>query len=328
MTTAEWGWGQSSARARWQIVVALSLGLLFLVSGPALAETESDPIAEIEAAMAEAAETTGLGHPAMWKFSDEDTEIYLLGSIHVLKPGTTWRTPEMDAAFDASDRVVFETRGESAEGPDDFMNLMFREGHFTDGTRLSSLLDDAEKQLVSDVLAEVGMPFAAVEGLKPWVVSLLAVLEFYELEGYSSEYGVDSTYESAALEQGKQILALETGADAFEAISTGSQEDQVDDLVLMAKTQPIAAEYLEFSIREWLDGDVVGQAAMDSDPSENDEWTDALLLDRNRKWLPQLIAFLDEPGTVFVVVGAAHLTSQDNVINMLEAEGISVEGPF
>jgi len=52
-----------------------------------------------------------------------------------------------------------------------------------------------------------------------------------------------------------------------------------------------------------------------------------MMTDRNERWIPQIIALLDEPGTVLVAVGAGHLAGEDSVIKMLRAEGFEVAGP-
>ena len=51
---------------------------------------------------------TGDG-PALWKLADEDTTIYLFGTIHLLPENFAWRTPALDQAIAASDSLVLET---------------------------------------------------------------------------------------------------------------------------------------------------------------------------------------------------------------------------
>ena len=46
--------------------------------------------------------------PAMWVVKDEDTTIYLFGTVHVLKPRTHWFDDGISEAFDASDELVME----------------------------------------------------------------------------------------------------------------------------------------------------------------------------------------------------------------------------
>jgi uncharacterized protein len=53
----------------------------------------------------------------------------------------------------------------------------------------------------------------------------------------------------------------------------------------------------------------------------------ALLYDRHVKWLPQIERMMADGKTHVVIVGAAHLTGKDSVIDMLRTKGIKVEGP-
>ena len=48
------------------------------------------------------------GGPALWALSDEDTTVYLFGTVHLLKPDLEWRTPEFDAALEASQAIYKE----------------------------------------------------------------------------------------------------------------------------------------------------------------------------------------------------------------------------
>ena len=41
--------------------------------------------------------------PAMWVVKDADSTVYLLGTIHVMKPGVKWRSDKLDAALKISD---------------------------------------------------------------------------------------------------------------------------------------------------------------------------------------------------------------------------------
>jgi uncharacterized protein YbaP (TraB family) len=52
-----------------------------------------------------------------------------------------------------------------------------------------------------------------------------------------------------------------------------------------------------------------------------------LVVDRDTRWTATLDGLLKDPatGSVFVVVGAAHLAGPDSVIKMLEKDGWKVE---
>ena len=46
--------------------------------------------------------------PALWVVKDEDTTVYLFGSIHILKPGLGWFDDGVKTAFDSSDQLLLE----------------------------------------------------------------------------------------------------------------------------------------------------------------------------------------------------------------------------
>ena len=46
--------------------------------------------------------------PALWVVKDEDTTIYLFGTVHVLKPGLSWFDEAVKTAFDGSKELVLE----------------------------------------------------------------------------------------------------------------------------------------------------------------------------------------------------------------------------
>lgn len=54
---------------------------------------------------------------------------------------------------------------------------------------------------------------------------------------------------------------------------------------------------------------------------------DAIILRRNRAWAAEIAERLDGSGRVFIAVGAAHLIGDGNVVDLLRARGIMVEGP-
>ena len=46
--------------------------------------------------------------PALWQVADEDTTIYLFGTVHALPQSTNWFDGRIERAFDASDELVTE----------------------------------------------------------------------------------------------------------------------------------------------------------------------------------------------------------------------------
>jgi uncharacterized protein YbaP (TraB family) len=76
----------------------------------------------------------------------------------------------------------------------------------------------------------------------------------------------------------------------------------------------------------WSEGDVerlrrIMMQSSDQDPA----LLRFLITDRNRTWAGWIQERMARPGTVFLAVGAAHLTGDDSVQNLLRARGLRAE---
>ena len=66
------------------------------------------PACAQQAAPAAKARAANDADPALWVVKDQDTTVYLFGTIHVLKPGLTWFDEAVKSAFDRSNEVKLE----------------------------------------------------------------------------------------------------------------------------------------------------------------------------------------------------------------------------
>jgi hypothetical protein len=64
-------------------------------------------------------------------------------------------------------------------------------------------------------------------------------------------------------------------------------------------------------------------AFLEEERSDDPDWEQALLLERNQNWVPLLEEFFAR-GEVFVAAGAGHLIAPGNVLELLEARGYTV----
>ena len=292
-------------------------------------ETVEDQLAEIQASYERAQLTNGAGSPLMWTLKDSDTTIHLFGTVHVLRPETEWRSPAFDAAFAAADKLVLEADTTSPEVQQSLAALIPKYSVFQDGQTLTGVLDDEDEPIVEAALASLNIPIAAMDTVKPWFVGLqMSVLQIVKA-GYDPQSGLESVLTAEANEAGKSFGYLETAEDQFAVLAGGDLEDQIDGLVFASQTLEFGPKLLDGLVSEWADGDLAGLGEMVSNASAfgGEEAYNDLLVERNQNWVPQIKAMLDEPGTVFVAVGAAHLAGDDSVITMLRNEGLEVAGP-
>jgi hypothetical protein len=290
-----------------------------------LAELEATEARLIEAAKA----SRGSGHPELWTMKDEDTTLYIMGTVHLLRPDLQWRTPEIDAAIAAADTVVFEVDTTSEAAGRELMSFSVKEGLFSDGTQLNSLLTEAEVGDLKVALDSVGLPIEAVQSMKPWFAAInLSVMQLTQ-EGFDPKAGVEQSIEADARAHGAGFDYLETVELQLGEFARLDMCSQVNFLMQSAASVQQGTEMLDLLVAEWADGDVNGLGILmgSADSFGSQAAYDAMLKNRNTRWVPKIAAMLDEPGTKLVAAGAGHFAGPDSVIGMLRADGYEVEGP-
>ena len=287
--------------------------------------TKDELVAMMKEAMDDAKSTKGNGSPAIWTFSDDDTTVYLYGTVHLLKPDVTWRSPALDTALSQADTLVLEADVASPESQAGIQKLVMDYGMFSEGQTLRGALEDDDETVVAAALEANGIPLQAVDSLKPWMVGLQLSMMQIMKAGYDPQSGVETILLADAGD--KKLTYLETAETQVKALSGASIEDQVKGLMATLSTMELGEEYLDSLVEEWADGDVKGIGALMSNPAMfgTQDAYDALLTTRNKNWVPAIKSLLNEPGTKLVAVGAAHLAGPDSVVNMLQDEGIKVK---
>ncbi|BDI61088.1 TraB/GumN family protein [Qipengyuania nanhaisediminis] len=286
---------------------AAALGLL--AATPALADHHGEASAET------AALPSGPEGPALWKVADEDTTIYLFGTVHALAPDVVWYDAEIDGALQSSDTVVTEILMDPSSQAA-MQQLAMARGMSSDGTALRSLLDEEQKAAYEAGLAGLGIPAQAFDGFKPWLAGLTLTMLPLLQQGYDLEAGVDKIILSKAGD--KQQGALETAEFQLSIFDGLSADKQVEFLMDAVEGMDEAKQTLDAMVAEWLDGDADGLAAlMNEDLDDDSEMAEALLYDRNANWAEWIDERLDQPGTVFIAVGAGHLAGEKSVQDYL-----------
>ena len=289
-------------------------------------ETREDRVAEamkeFEAAIATANETNGPGVPAMWQLADEDTTIHIFGTVHILRPELDWRTDQFNATFDAADKLVFEIDLHSPEGQQAAMRMLSA-GLAESGESVGDVLSEADLASVKEAADKLGVPMASLDQMDPWFAAMTLAQVQFAKDGFDANSGVEQVLVGEAQTQGKSFGYLETIDDQINVFEGLAQETQIDFLVDGLLTLDQSGKLLDKLVEEWADGDVdgLGIIAANPDAAGDEAFYNALFKNRNEKWIPQIEDMLDEPGSVFIAVGAGHMAGPDSVITMLESKG-------
>ena len=262
--------------------------------------------------------------PALWVVKDEDTTIYLFGTVHVLKPGLGWFDEAVKTAFDKSDQLMLEMvlPDDPAQVGKEMMPLALDQS----GKTLSSRLDPDQLAAYQAAMASVGLPAAQFDAFEPWFPAItLSMLPLTKL-GYDPEQGAEKQLTSMAKASGKPVAGFETFTEQLGFFDTLPETQQVAFLNSVVKDLDKLGPQLDKMVLLWTKGDPDGlAAAMNESMAATPELAKTLLWDRNARWADQIKTRMDKPGTVFVAVGAGHLAGDKSVQDYLKERGLTVK---
>lgn len=293
--------------------------LLALTAAPFALFAANPALADHHAAAETAAPAMAKG-PALWKVADEDTTIYLFGTVHILPQGIEWYDTTIATALEGSDMIVTEIpmdpASEAAMG-----QLAQTKGLLPAGTTLRSLLTPEQKTVYEAAVTKLGAPAEAFDPMKPWLAGLTFSLIPLMQQGYTPGAGVEKVLLSKVGD--KPQGALETAEFQLGIFDGMDQAAQVTFMMEAIEGMDEAAPMLDRMVSEWAQGNPDKLAEVMNEGMDDPAVAEALLYSRNRNWAEWIDARLDQPGSVFIAVGAGHLAGSKSVQDYLAEKGIT-----
>jgi uncharacterized protein YbaP (TraB family) len=266
--------------------------------------------------------------PLLWRVSDADNTVYLLGSFHALRPTDYPLAPAVEAAFADAEQVRFELSPEEMLSPELGVS-MATAAQLPEGETLRSVLAPATWDKLEAWASSRGLPLETFMGMEPWFVSLvITVMEMQRIQ-LDPAQGLDRHLIDRAVAAGKHTGGLETAAEQIAALDSMSREEQQQALLeALGEADDFRTE-MEALHTAWRNGD--DRTLYDRMGLELRQKYPRLYqridVDRNRAWFPEIRALLDDShdDDALVVVGSLHLLGDDGVVEMLRAQGYKVE---
>ena len=260
--------------------------------------------------------------PALWRVSDNDTTIWLLGTIHVLPANVHWQTPAIRDAIDQADALVMEL-------PDDPAGTtrMFRQVATGNGLPpIAGRIAPGRRAALAAALNAAGVDAGEVDGLKSWAAAFVIAGAATNARGITRENGVEAGLVAAFAARDRPSGGLETAAAQF---ATFDHLPEAAQRVLLDRAIDSAAggsaDY-QATLAAWAAGDETRIAAT-IDPAFRaaPEIEAQVVKARNTNWTGKIAARMAKPGRVLVAVGVGHLVGADSLPAMLRARGLKVE---
>ena len=263
-------------------------------------------------------ETTA--NPLLYEIANADGEVegWLLGTIHALPDGVSWRTAAINDAIEAADVlwVEIDDQTDDAGRAEIFARLARTPG-----------LDPLQERVAPDlreplalILARSGIPPEQFLATEDWAAAIM--LSRVDAKGKPAN-GVDRAVIRDF--KGRPFRGFETTASQLSIFDTLSPEDQQDLLEGTVREWMASRDNPDWLLQAWLAGDEATLARATGEGILADpELHEALLAGRNRRWIAALLPELGKQPKPLVAVGTAHLVGPDGLVAMLEAEGYTL----
>lgn len=266
--------------------------------------------------------------PLLWKVTGPgDSRVYLLGSFHLLRAQDYPLAADVDQAFAASKRVVFELSPQDMQSPQ-LAQKMLQAAVRTDGTELKRDLDPATWTKLQAYATANNLPLAQLQGMKPWFVGLTITLGQFTKMGLDPNLGLDRHFMQRAATAGKPTSGLEdidTQVGVLSGMSAAEQQQMVAEALDQADKADAEGRKLHDA---WRRGDdkLLWTSMAAQMRGEYPQLYKRINTERNDAWVPKLQQYLQAgQGGTLVVVGTLHLLGDDGVVDKLKAKGFKVE---
>ncbi|MGZ8287545.1 MAG: TraB/GumN family protein [Allosphingosinicella sp.] len=295
----------------------LAIAASFAWSAPAAANAP--------AAASEPAEASVPPRPAIWLLADEDTRIFLFGTVHILPPGLVWRSADLERVIAEADELVMEV-GEDPAAID--REALFLPMMMDKSVSILERVSPERREPLRRMIETSGLPMEAYDRMHIWAAALMlagaAIREAYLDPSAPAQTlsGVEDSLRTDFERTQRPISGVESAEQQlgfFSALPLGSQRRFLESMIDSYLEGDVGFEPEEAG---WLGGDVetLGEEMAQLPP----DLFEALITRRNAAWTDWLVTRLESPGEVLFAVGAGHLAGRDSLQTMLAARGFTV----
>ena len=266
--------------------------------------------------------------PLLWKVTGQgDARLYLLGSFHLLKPQDYPLSTDVEQAFEASQRVLFEVTPEELQSPQ-MASQMVQVATRKDGSELKRDLDAPTWQKLQAYATQNKLPLAQLQGMKAWFVGLTITVAQMQKLGLDPGLGLDRHFMQRAQKAGKKTAGLEdmsSQINLLDGMSVQEQRQMLSEALDEAGKGDAQAQMLHEAWRRGDDRLLWNRMGVEM-RQKYPQLYQRINTDRNDAWVPKLLPYLQagQSGTL-VVVGGLHLLGNDGVVEKLRAKGYKVE---
>jgi uncharacterized protein YbaP (TraB family) len=260
---------------------------------------------------------------ALWELHGKHNTVYILGSIHVLRPSDYPLAPAVLNAYGDAKSIFMEVNLAEID-PQLMQTELLASARLPEGKTLPVIMGDARYKRAQALAREVGVDLGIFDAFAPWFAAeAISQLQLQQL-GFQPQAGVEMFFLERARADGKSVAGLETVHDQIALFDALSMDQQANYLISSLEEAHDLPKEVDAMVHAWANGDTQWFAdQLKSEIGRDPVLYDSVLAARNRKWVPKIEALLNDDKNYLVIVGTGHLVGQGSVIALLKKDGIA-----
>lgn len=257
------------------------------------------------------------GNMMFWQVSDDNSSVYLLGSMHFGKAEFYPMPNIIEKSYTGSDLLGVEldllAMDASALQSEIMTNMAY-----TDGTDLFDHISPETAKLLTAYFAGKGLDTASFKTMKPGILTMTITALEAQLAGLDAQYGIDMHYLLRAKEDNKPIIEFESIESQIELLF-GAEDLAEGMLYNTLKEAKGFQASLDSLSTIWQSGDAKAMNKMltSAETEEESKYITSLFGDRDTKMTQKIEKLLAEDKTGFIILGAGHFVNDTGIIKRL-----------
>lgn len=259
--------------------------------------------------------------PLFWQLDYKGKTSYAFGSIHLADKATYPLPQNVMKSFAASDALVVEIDLNQVS-PQKMAAMSGKYGVDPKRPLNSYLTKDLAKEY-DQYCQTKRLPCEQFSAFQPWFVSLTLMSLDFMASGLTADLGIDKYFLNQAKDK-KPVIELETMEQQLSLFSSLPDKLQLE---LLAQSLQDNTQHIHALINSWHTGDeksLIELFEQTSDEKLEQAFKEKMLFKRNRQMTTKLIELLKSGQKLFVVVGTAHFIGEQNILQLLEKQGVKV----
>ena len=307
---------------------------LALCSGASIeAYLPADVLAEVE----RTSDATLNGKGLIWRADRDGDQITFFGSLHIYDPRLLPLREKAREALDGADVLLVEQTTEQLQ---EMQRELLADPSLIllpEGQTLIGMIDDASWELLAEAGRARGLPSPMTARFQPWyLVAALGTPPCAMPDIQAGLTGLDAMVMEDAASQGVETRALEDWRDSLRILYDDPIDAQIDMLEMSLLPPDIESALFASTFDAYFAGDVarvwdLSRAALTLVPNVDlphankvfDDFAEGLLDGRNMNWIDN-IETAAAAGPVVAVFGAAHLSGDNGVLNLMAQNGWTI----